>query len=99
MLQRLSAFTATLARHLSQTFIMTAASNRWRPGRRRADAETATAPYQFDSVEWAAFGVILLGAVLRISALKGPGYSLDEEITFFAVQGIRRHGLPLFPSG
>ena len=37
--------------------------------------------------------------VLRTTQLNRTGYSPDEEITYFAVQGIRTHGLPVLPSG
>jgi hypothetical protein len=48
---------------------------------------------------WRLILLLLAGSLVRATTLGGPGYSLDEEITYFAVQGIQRHGLPLFPSG
>jgi len=78
---------------------MTAVFDRWRSEPRGAIADGAIAPRRFGAAEWALIGVIVAGGLLRIAALMRPGYSLDEEITYFAVQGIRRHGLPLFPSG
>jgi hypothetical protein len=43
--------------------------------------------------------LVLVAGILRAPTLRGPGYALDEEITVFAVRGIQRVGLPLFPSG
>ena len=46
--------------------------------------------------------VALLAAVVLIAGslqLTRPGYSVDEEFTVFAVNGIREHGIPLLPSG
>ena len=43
--------------------------------------------------------VMLVGAALRGLGLSREGFSPDEEITFFAIQGIVDHGLPVLPSG
>ncbi len=49
--------------------------------------------------QWALAIVLVAGAIVRIIAILPAGYALDEEITQFAVDGIREHWLPLFPSG
>ena len=42
----------------------------------------------------------IAAAVTIGAALVGrPGYGPDEEITWFAVEGIRAHGVPVLPSG
>ncbi len=50
-------------------------------------------------VRWGLLGLVLAGSLIRILPIQVPGYSLDEEITYFAVQGIQHHGMPLLPSG
>ena len=37
--------------------------------------------------------------MLRSTDMLRPGYSPDEEITYFAVQGIDERGIPILPSG
>ena len=49
--------------------------------------------------QWMLASLIAAGAILRLIAMLPGGYALDEEITQFAVDGIREHWLPLFPSG
>ncbi len=36
---------------------------------------------------------------MSLPAVSRPGFAVDEEFTWFAVSGIRSHGLPLLPSG
>lgn len=52
---------------------------------------------------WVVFGALglVLGAYGTVvaSGLWRPGYSIDEEFTLVAVQGIRAHGFPFLPSG
>ena len=44
--------------------------------------------------------LLVLGSLaLRSTQLQRPGYTPDEELTYFAVQGISEHGLPTLPSG
>lgn len=37
--------------------------------------------------------------LLALPETRRTGYAPDEEVTFFAVEGIRRHGIPSMPSG
>ena len=51
---------------------------------------------------WAKAGglaVALLVIIVGSLQLTRPGYSVDEEFTVFAVNGIRDNGVPLLPSG
>lgn len=51
---------------------------------------------------WQRAAVAVLAAVVLIAGslqLTRPGYSVDEEFTVVAVDGIRAHGIPLLPSG
>lgn len=43
--------------------------------------------------------ILIAAAALRLAAVTRPGYSPDEELTYFAVEGVRAGGLPLLPSG
>ena len=43
--------------------------------------------------------VVVAALVVVLPDLRRPGFSPDEEFTYFAVRGIRAHGLPLLPSG
>lgn len=63
----------------------------------RAAASRATAALGGGQILLAA--IVIAGAVLRFDGLDRPGFSIDEELTYFSCQGISAHGLPVLPSG